>query len=373
MERMPTKVALLGATGSIGRQTLDVVAAHPERLAVTALAARGEDAGALDALARRFGARAVLEKRDGVEAVIALAASADVDLVVVGIPGFAALRPTLAALEAGKRVATANKELLVVAGHLVRRYVPEGAGDRLRPVDSEHSALWQCLTGERRDAVARVALTASGGPFRDLPLAELDAATPDAALRHPTWRMGPKVTVDSATLVNKGFEVIEAHWLFDLPYERVDVIVHPESVVHALVEYADGSVKAQLASPDMRLPIQYALLWPDRLASPAERLDLRGLDLRFRPVDPARYPSLALVVEAGRRGGAHAVAVNAADELAVRRFLAGEIRYTEIPRLLERALALAERANLPREPELDAIVAFDAEVRRALGEAAAVA
>ena len=368
-----TRLAILGATGSIGTQTLDVVRAHPDRLTVTLLAARGSDPVALDALAHSLGARGVVEERDGAAAVLDAVCADDVDLVVVGVPGFAALRPTLAALAAGKRVALATKEVLVVAGHLVRRYVPEGAGERLRPIDSEHCALWQCLLGEPRDAVTRVTLTASGGPFRELPLASLASVTPDAALRHPTWRMDPKVTIDSATLANKGFEVVEANRLFDIPFARVGVVIHPESVVHALVEYADGSVKAQLADPDMRLPIQYALLAPERPPGPARRLELDGLELRFKSADPARYPCLELVIEAGRRGGAYAVAVNAADEIAVERFLRGALRFTDIARELGRGLDLAARAGLGDEPELDAIVAFDAEVRRALGAPAPVA
>lgn len=365
---MTTRLAVLGATGSIGRQALEVAAAHPERLRVVAVSAR-RDAEALEQLARRTGARAVLEDRDGVEACVALAAADDVDVVVVGIPGIAALRPTLAALEAGKRVAIATKEVLVVAGHLVRR-LTGGAGERLAPIDGEHCAAWQCLRGEELDEVVALTITASGGPFRELPLAQLPRVTPEQALRHPTWRMGAKITVDSATLVNKGYEVIEAHWLFGLPYERVGAVIHPESVVHALVELRDGSVKAQLAVPDMRLFIQYALLAPERLPSPAARLDLARMRLSFEPVDPARYPCFALVLDAARRGAAASVAVNAADEVAVGRFLRGEIRFTEIARELERGLAIAERAVLGPEPELDAILALDAEVRRQLVPAA---
>lgn len=361
---MTTRLAILGATGSIGRQALEVAALHPERLRVVGVAAR-RDAAALAAAARGFGARAVLEDRDGVAACVELAAAGDVDLVVVGIPGIAALRPTLAALEAGKAVAIAAKEVLVVGGHLVRR-LAGGAGERLRPVDGEHSGLWQCLRGEERDEVRTVTLTASGGAFRDLPLERFARVTPEQALQHPTWRMGPKITIDSATLVNKGFEVIEARWLFDLALAQVRVVIHPQSVVHALVEFRDGSLKAQLSVPDMRLPIQYALLYPERLPAPAARLPLDGIDLDFRALDPARYPCFELVLEAARRGGAHTVAVNAADEVAVERFLRRELRFTEIARELEFALGLAARSGIGTEPELDTILAFDAEVRRAL-------
>ncbi len=379
---MTARIAVLGATGSIGRQALEVVAAHRDRLAVTGLSCRAS-AEACAELAQAHGARVIVSERDGVPAVLDLARAADVDLVVIGIPGIAALPPTLAALEAGKAVAIAAKEVLVTAGHLVRRLVPEGAGERLRPIDSEHCALWQCLRGEDRDAVESVTLTASGGPFRDTPLEELPAMRASDALRHPTWQMGPKVTIDSATLVNKGFEVIEAHWLFDLPYDRVGAVIHPESVVHSLVQFRDGSVKAQLAFPDMRLPIQYALLFPERIASPAPRIDWlaapRGRmrmwpeqSYRFRPVNAERYPAFGVVLEAARRDAAATVAVNAADEVAVGRFLRGEISFPAIAELLERALALAARARLGAAPDLGAILAFDAEVRQTLSARAAV-
>lgn len=367
---MKTRLAVLGATGSIGTQALDVAAALPDRLQVVAVSAR-RDAAALDAVARRFGARAVVEERDGLAACLALATAEDVDMVVVGIPGIAALRPTLAALAAGKRVAIAAKEVLVVAGHLVRE-MTGGVGDRLRPIDGEHCAAWQCLRGEEIEDVRALTLTASGGPFRELPLARLSGVTPEDALHHPTWRMGRKVTIDSATLVNKGYEVIEAHWLFGLPYERVRAVIHPESVVHALVEFRDGSVLAQLAVPDMRLFIQYALTAPERLASPVAPLDLASLRLTFDAVDPARYPCYALVLEAARRGAAAAIAVNAADEVAVERFLRGEIRFTDIARQLERGMDVATRSGVGAAPPLDAILALDAEVRRELGTAVTV-
>lgn len=339
-----TRIAILGATGSIGHQALEIARSHPDRLRVTRTGHRGDD-------------------------LVALATAADVDLVLVATPGIAGLEPTLAALEAGKRVALANKEVLVVAGHLVRDLVG-GAGDRLRPVDSEHAALWQCLAGVSPADVARVTLTASGGALRDVPLADLAGVTAERALAHPTWRMGPKVTIDSATLVNKGYEVVEAHWLYGLPYERVDVVVHPESVVHALVELVDGSVMAQLAWPDMRLPIQHALLW-EHLAGPAPRLDLsRPLALRFQgPPDPARYPCLGIVLAAARDGDMRAmVGLSAADEIAVERFLRGEIPLTGIAALLQRGVEIARGDPRQSAPTLAEIRTIDRAVRLALSE-----
>ena len=365
---MHARVAVLGATGSVGRQAIEVAAAHRDRLALVGLSCRSS-ADACTALAREARARVVVADRDGDDAIIDLARADDVDVVVIGIPGIAAVRPTLAALDAGKSVAIAAKEVLVAAGHLIRARVA-GAGERLRPIDSEHCALWQCLRGEDRAAVESVTLTASGGPFRDLPLAEFREITAERALRHPTWHMGPKVTIDSATLVNKAYEVIEAHWLFDLPYAKVEAVIHPQSLVHALVRFRDGSVKAQLADPDMRLPIQYALLYPERLPSPARRFELQ--DLTFLPIDPVRYPCYALVLEAARRGPAATIAVNAADEVAVERFLRGELAFADIAGVVERGLALAEREPLGAEPDLEAILAFDHDVRRELSAKAVV-
>ncbi|MBI2773932.1 MAG: 1-deoxy-D-xylulose-5-phosphate reductoisomerase [Chloroflexi bacterium] len=335
---------MLGATGSIGRQALEVVAAHPDRLSVTHQGHRGDD-------------------------LMAIATAQDVDLVLVATPGIAGLEPTLAALKAGKRVALANKEVLVVGGHLVRDLVG-GAGERLRPVDSEHAAIWQCLEGARLGDVVRVTLTASGGPFRDTPLGELDAVTPERALNHPTWKMGPKVTIDSATLVNKAYEIIETRWLYGLPYDRIDVVLHPESVVHALVELTDGSVMAQLAEPDMRLPIQYALLW-ERAPSPARRLDLAlPVDIRFRGApDPARYPAFALVLETARADDPRAmIGVSAADEIAVDRFLRGELPFTAIAGLIERGAEIARGGPKQGPPSLEEIRTIDRAVRLALDE-----
>jgi 1-deoxy-D-xylulose-5-phosphate reductoisomerase len=364
-----TRLAILGATGSIGRQALEVVRAHPDRLRVVALGAN-RNAEELSRLAVEFPtARTAL----GAKALAALATDADADLVLVATPGVAALRATIAALEDGKRVALANKEVLVAAGHLIRR-LAGGAGDRLRPVDSEHNALWQCLAGEKLEHVRRVALTASGGAFRDVPIEALPGVTPEHALRHPTWRMGPKVTIDSATLVNKGYEVVETRWLYGVTYDRIDVVYHPESLIHALVEYVDGSVKAQLAEPDMRLPIQYALLW-ERAPSPAARFDWTALrTLTLGPIDVARYPCFAVVLETARSGDLAAmVGLSAADEIAVERFLRGEIPFTDMAPLLRRGVELGAAEGKSDEPELDEVVAIDGAVRAALARMPAVA
>ncbi|HKW78444.1 MAG TPA: 1-deoxy-D-xylulose-5-phosphate reductoisomerase [Candidatus Limnocylindria bacterium] len=362
---MVTRLAILGATGSIGRQALDVVVAHPDRLRVTALASR-RNADDLGVLAAKFGARGIVTERDGTAALVAAATAPDVDLVLVATSGIDGIEPTLAALEAGKSVALANKETLVAAGHLVRRHVP-GACDRLRPVDGEHCALLQCLSGTRPSEIERVLITASGGPFRTLPLDELARVTPETALKHPTWRMGPKITIDSATLANKGFEVVEARWLYDLTYDRIGVVVHPESIVHAMVELADGSIRAQMAEPDMRLFIQYALLW-GHAPSPTRPMDWSTpRALHFAPVDADRYPCLATVLETARSGDLSAmVGLVAADEVAVERFLAKEIGFGEIAVYLHRGAALGRSHGRSAEPSLAEIRHIDAEVRGAL-------
>ena len=359
---MITRLAILGATGSVGTQALDVVRAHPDLLRVTALQAKRQGAG-LAKLAAEFGARSLLGELD----LDALVTADDVDLVLVATPGIAGLRPTLAALGAGKSVALSNKEVLVTGGHLVRAACG-GAGPRLRPIDSEHCALWQCLVGERSSEIERVTLTASGGAFRDLPQADLRWVTPEQALRHPTWRMGPKVTIDSATLANKGYEVIEARWLYDLAYERIDVVLHPQSIVHALVEFVDGSVKAQLAAPDMRLPIQYALLNERHLPGPAARLDLVSAGrLDFRAVEPGRYPCHEVVLGVARSNDLGAmIGLSAADEVAVERFLAGDLEFLAIADLLQRGAELGAHLARSDAPGLAEIFAIDAGVRTAL-------
>jgi 1-deoxy-D-xylulose-5-phosphate reductoisomerase len=275
-----------------------------------------------------------------------------------------ALPAVLAALASGRRVALANKETLVTGGHLVRAVLEERGGDPLdllRPVDSEHSAIWQCLSGERADGIQRLVLTASGGPFRGRDPGMLVAVTPEEALAHPTWRMGPKITIDSATLVNKAFEVIEAKWLYGLPYSRIDAVIHPQSVVHSLVEFTDGSYKAQLGLPDMRLPIQYALTFPMRLPSPATRVDPADWGtLEFSRLAPGAYPAYDTVRAAAAAGGNRGVILNAADEVAVAAFLERRLDFPAIGETIERAVA---RWGADSEPSLDEITALDAEVR----------
>ena len=380
---------MLGSTGSIGRQALEVLGASPERFQVVALAAR-RDAATLAAQAARFHPRAVAvgdappielppgaRREQGPDPLLTLATRDDVDLVLVATGGLVSLPATLAALAAGKVVATANKETLVAGGHLVmplaRRQAatvaleaPEDARARplawLRPIDSEHSAIWQCLAGEHLDEVARLILTASGGPFRDAP-ADLSKVRPADALAHPTWHMGAKITIDSATLMNKGLEVIEAHWLYDVPYDRVAVVAHPQSIIHSAVEFVDGSLKAQLGLPDMRLPIQYALTYPRRVPSPTQAVSLAEIaSLTFEPVDKARFPALAIARRAGGLGPRATGALIAADEVAVERFLAGSLRFPSIWRLAEAAVERFGEAG-PTLPGLDKVLALDTEVR----------
>jgi len=386
-------VALLGSSGSIGRQTVEVLEAHAGRFRVVALAT-GRNAVELEAQARRLRPAVVAladeavaldlpegtRRVHGEDALVDLATRDDVDLVIIGTGGVVSLRPTLAALRAGKVVATANKETLVAGGHLVMAEARVQAGARaaadpahplaaplawLRPIDSEHSAIWQCLVGEPRDGIARLVLTASGGPFLDTPAGDMAAITPERALRHPTWTMGAKITIDSATLTNKGLEVIEAHWLYDVPYDAIDVVVHPQSVVHSAVLFIDGSLKAQLGTPDMRLPIQYALTHPDRLPSPTTPPDLVAAGrLDFRAPDEARFPALRIAREAGRIGSRASAALIAADEVAVARFLDRTLDFPGIPRLLEAAVRRFGEGP-DQAPDVPALVELDREVRAA--------
>ena len=369
-------VAVLGATGSIGASTLDVIARHPGRYRVFALTAHAS-ADALLELCRRHRPRyAVLsgvsasreefrkagtELLAGPEAIDEVVAHADCQAVMAGIVGAAGLSSTLAAARAGKRVLLANKEALVMAGPLVMRAARE-AGAEILPVDSEHNAVFQCFT--RPSAVRRIVLTASGGPFRAVP-DSLDAVTPEQAVAHPNWVMGRKISVDSATMMNKGLEVIEARWLFDLPPERIEVLIHAQSIVHSLVEYADGSMIAQLSNPDMRVPIAHALAYPERVESGAQPLDLAAIQsLTFEKVNPGRFPCLRLAYEALREGGTAPAVLNAANEVAVAAFLERRLPFTGIARVIATTL---ERVPARAADDMQSILAADADARRAAG------
>jgi 1-deoxy-D-xylulose-5-phosphate reductoisomerase len=363
-------VSIIGATGSIGRQTLEIIAHHPDKLRVVALAA-GRDVDALSELAARWQPRLVaLADQDaakvssgkfncpvltGIEGFTEIATHPETDIVVVAVPTAKALLPTLSALKAGKRVALATKEVLVSGGHLVTQQLRQSG--ELLPIDSEHSALFQCLQGEDVSKVDKLLLTASGGPFRTKPMDELKRVTVEEALAHPTWRMGAKVTVDSATLMNKGLEIIEARWLFEVPAERIEVVIHPQSIIHSLVEFVDGSVKAQLSLPDMRLPIQYALLYPERHPCPIQRLDLTRIGaLTFEPPDEVRFPCLRLAKLAVQVGGTMPAVLNAADEIAVNAFLQRKIGFMDIPAIIE---AVMERHRPIAEPDLNTVWEVD--------------
>ena len=374
------RVTILGATGSIGLRTLELVSSFSDEFTVAGLAARGSnvervadicrkyspkavallDAGARDELARLLPAPRP-ELLAGAEGLVAVARDVDADVVVSALVGGAGLLPTMAAIEAGRTMALANKETLVMAGSLMtaaakRRGVP------LLPVDSEHSAVFQCLVGHNRGDVHRILLTASGGPFREWPADKFAGITVEEALKHPTWKMGAKITIDSATLMNKGLEIIEARWLFDMPADKVQVIVHPQSVVHSMVEYVDGSVIAQLGVPDMGIPILYALTYPERRPTPAVRLDLtRAGALTFFEPDVAKFPCLRLARAALAVGGTAPVILNAANEVTVAAFLERRLPFVQIPALIERALDRLEQGPLT---SIEQCVAVDADARR---------
>jgi 1-deoxy-D-xylulose-5-phosphate reductoisomerase len=364
----PIGVAILGSTGSIGRQTLEVIGAYPDRFRVVALAARSPSPSFRAQLEKHRPVLAgVLEPFDnhgpldveivsGLDALATAATHPEANIVVVATSGHAAITPTLRAIELGKTIALANKETLVCAGEII---MPLGKrhGSQIRPVDSEHSAIWQALSSSPRNEVRKIVLTASGGPFRNTSAADLVTVTPEQALAHPTWQMGKKITVDSATLMNKGLEIIEAHWLFGIDYDRIDVVIHPESHVHSLVEFVDGSQIAQLGTADMRGPIQYALTYPERLSSPSRRLDLIAAGaLHFEEPDEVRFPALRLAREAGIAGGTYPTVLSAADEEAVAAFLAGRIGFTDIPVIVERAL---DRHRPEAVTTIEAIVSAD--------------
>jgi 1-deoxy-D-xylulose-5-phosphate reductoisomerase len=355
------KLAILGSTGSVGRQTLEVVRSHPERFEIVALTA-GKNVALLATQVGEFKPRYISfdssEGKSPFEGVIfaasdEIAALPEIDVVVVASGGITGLVPTIAAAKAGKVIALANKETLVMAGELVTEAVSDGEA-RLLPVDSEHSAVWQCLCGEETFP-ARLILTASGGPFRGYTTESLSKVTPAMALKHPSWKMGRKITIDSGTLINKGLEVIEAHHLFEMDFENIDVVVHPECIIHSMVEFPDGVVKAQLGCPDMRIPIQFALSYPERLESPVfPRLDFLTVSkLTFEKPDAHVFPGLNIAVEAGKKGGTFPAVLVGADEAAVSLFLDGKIPFTDIPKLIEDVLS---RHSPTASPSLEEII-----------------
>jgi len=398
--RYPLRVAVIGSTGSVGRQTLDVLA-RSDGFEIVGLAA-GHNTALLGSQIRDLRPAIAVVAADanrtnlgdlpagtlveaGDESLEALAARSDLDLLIVGTGGMVSLRPVMAALHAGTPVATANKEPLVAGGHLVMPLARTLAAARaatdpghplasplgwIRPIDSEHSAIWQCLRGEPEGSIAKLILTASGGPFLDLDLEALARVTAAQALRHPTWSMGRKITIDSATLANKGLEVVEARWLYDVAYDAIEVVIHPQSIVHSAVVFVDGSLKAQLGTPDMRLPIQYALTYPERQPSPASPPDLIGIGrLDFRAPDATRFPALRIAREAGEIGPWATAALIAADEVAVSRFLDGTVDFPGIARLLSAAVErFGQRAG--PGPSVDDLVGLDAEIRSRYGSGA---
>ncbi len=385
MTTFPRRIALLGSTGSIGRQTLDVVRRFPEHFQVVALAAR-RNVSLLVQQAQEFKPALVACFADipgveeqalaelpgvitGEQGLLEVATHVDADIVVAATSGLVGLRPTLAAIDAGKALALANKETLVMAGHLVMQ-AAQRAGVPVLPIDSEHSAIWQCLHGEEYDKINRLLLTASGGPLRNTAFEQLPLVTVEQALAHPTWQMGPKITIDSATLMNKGLEVLECHWLFGVPYERIDVVVHPESIVHSMVEFIDGSIKMQASLPNMHVPILHALAYPTRL-NVADTGLIRELcwaevaRLSFEALDLKRFPCFRLALEAAKHGGTYPSALVGADEEAVELFLAGTIGFLEIAELIE---AVLERHESVEYPDVATVLEASAWARRTARE-----
>lgn len=372
------RVAVLGSTGSIGTQTLDVISRQPDDYEVVGLAAGSNLSLLLEQIhtfrpqwvsmaTKQLADQISTQVPDGVRVVhgeaglTEIAGHSGADYVVCALVGSLGLTSTLAAIEAGADIGLANKESLVTAGHLVMQKAKE-KGVAILPVDSEHSAIFQCLGGENYQTIKRLILTASGGSFRDRTRDQLNNVTVEDALKHPNWSMGAKITIDSATMANKGLEVIEAHWLFGVPYDQIDVVIHPESIVHSMVEFVDTSVMAQLGNPDMRVPIQYALSYPERKPSPASPLDLlKQATLHFREMDFERYPCLKLAFDAGRMGGTATTVFNAANEIAVSRFLKGEINFLTIESIIEKVLS---RHTATANPSLEVILGTDAWARR---------
>lgn len=380
------RLAVLGSTGSIGRQALEVVDAAPDHFAISALAA-GSNLELLVAQAKRYRPQyVVIGQPDryselaeclagtgirvlaGIEGLTAVAAAPEVDMVLTAVVGSIGIRPTLAAIAAGKTIALANKETLVAAGALIMSAAAT-SGVSIYPVDSEHSAIFQCLEGRPAQQIQRLLLTASGGPFRNYQPEKLAGVTVEQALNHPNWSMGGKITIDSATMFNKGLEVIEAHWLFNVPFDRINVVIHPESVIHSMVELVDGSTIAQLGPCDMRLPIQLAMTYPERLPNPFPKLDLlTGAQLNFYPVNSDLFPAVGLAYTAGRAGGSLPAALNAANEAAVGAFQQGRLNFTGIARIVSEVMGYHQKEAFSQNPDLDEILAVDEWARRMAGD-----
>ena len=375
MEENKRRIAILGSTGSIGTQALDVISRHPDLFQVEMLSA-GSNASLLIAQARQFNPNAVvicnkdkyaqvkaaLDPLDikvfaGVESAGELSGGSNVDIVLAAMVGFSGLAPTISAIKKGKVIALANKETLVAAGSIVTRLAKEN-GSPILPVDSEHSAIFQCLQGERAQ-IEKLLLTASGGPFFNLPAEKFNDITVEQALNHPNWKMGSKVTIDSASMMNKGLEIMEAAWLFNIPVEKIEVVVHPQSIIHSMVQFSDGSIKAQIGHPDMRVPIQYALSYPYRIDLDTRRLSFADLgQLTFFAPDLEKFPCLRIAYQAFKKGGNIPCAMNAANEVAVASFLRGEIKFTQIPVVIEKTL---EKCNFVASPSVEDIFATDKE------------
>ncbi|MBR6648167.1 MAG: 1-deoxy-D-xylulose-5-phosphate reductoisomerase [Bacteroidaceae bacterium] len=372
-------IAILGSTGSIGTQTLQVVDEHPELFEVYALTA-GSKVEELAAQARKYNPDAVVIADEskytqlkealadlpikvyaGDDAICQIVKCSPIDIVVTAMVGFAGLRPTVEAIKAGKAIALANKETLVVAGELITQLAIENKVPIL-PVDSEHSAIFQCLAGEPYSCIEKLILTASGGPFRTFTAEQLQAVTKEQALKHPNWSMGAKITIDSATMMNKGFEVIEAKWLFGVEAKNIEVVVHPQSIIHSMVQFKDGAIKAQLGTPDMRLPIMYALSYPQRLTSTFSRLDFTKIsEFTFEQPNPEIFPNLRHAYDALNMGGNMPCVLNAANEVCVAAFLADQIKFTDMPRIIERAM---QSADFCQKPTLEDYIATDTEIRK---------
>lgn len=380
---MQKRIAILGSTGSIGTQALEVIASHPDKFEVEVLTAQNNVELLIEQSIRYQPNVVVIGNEDlyelvksalashpikvycGADAIAQVCTFDSVDMVLTAMVGFSGLRPTIEAIRAGKSIALANKETLVVAGDLIMK---EASANRVTiiPVDSEHSAIYQCLAGEGNNPIEKIILTASGGPFREWGMKELEGVTPDQALRHPNWCMGPKITIDSATLMNKGLEVIEARWLFGVGPGEIEVVVHPQSIIHSMVQFTDGSIKAQMGLPDMRLPIQYAFSFPDRFVSDFERFDfLRHSSLTFEKPDTKIFRNLALSYEALEKGGNWPCILNAANEVAVEAFLSEKIGFLEIPDLIESTLG---RSSFIKVPELEDYFNTDLQARRVAQE-----